>query len=336
MNNKGIKNVVIYQAKNGSIDFRGDFEKDTIWGSLEQIADLFEVQKPAISKHLKNIYESGELEKRATVSILETVQREGKRKVTRQTEYYNLDAILSVGYRVNSTQATRFRVWATQTLKQHLLEGFTINKKRIAENYDKFMHAVADIKTLLPQGGEVRAQDVLELINVFASTWFSLDAYDKGSLPTSGLNKKQVDFTAEELTEVLGELKKDLVNKREASDIFGQERPGASVVGIVGNVLQSIFGKDAYTSLEEKAAHLLYFMVKNHPFVDGNKRSGALAFVWFLRKAGLLRPSLTPEALTALTLLVAESDPKDKDQMIGLVLLLLNTQPKRQALRRQQ
>ena len=164
----------------------------------------------------------------------------------------------------------------------------------------------------------------MELIRAFAGTWFSLDAYDKDRLPRKGVSKKQVAFTAEELINTLEELKKDLIKKKEATEIFGQERSKGNVLGIVGNVFQSIFGKDAYPSVEEKAAHILYFMVKNHPFIDGNKRSGAFAFVWFLRQAGILRASLTPEALTAITLLVAESHPKDKDKMIGVVLLLLN------------
>ena len=146
--------------------------------------------KPAISKHLKNIYKTAELEKGSTVSILEKVQKEGNRKITREIEYYNLDVILyRLAIRVDSKQATQFRIWATKTLKQHLLQGYTINKKRIAKNHEKFMQAVADVKSLLPSGGAVKAEDALELINAFAATWFSLDAYDKGSLPKSGASK---------------------------------------------------------------------------------------------------------------------------------------------------
>jgi prophage maintenance system killer protein len=234
-----------------------------------------------------------------------------------------LDAIISVGYRVNSKQATQFRIWSTKVLKQHLLEGYTINKKRIGQNYEKFMQAVADVKALLPSGNKVTTEDVLELINAFAGTWFSLDAYDTESFPRAGSTKKKVHFTANELSEALQELKQDLMDKKQATDLFGQERNKNSVEGIIGNVFQSAFGEDVYPSAEKKAAHLLYFMIKNHPFTDGNKRSGAFAFVWFLRKASLLRASLTPEALTALTLLIAESNPKDKDKMVGLVLLLL-------------
>ncbi|AML49240.1 death-on-curing protein [Coxiella burnetii] len=323
MKHKEIPNAVIYQAKSGKIAFRGDLERDTVWGNLQQIADLFGVQKSAISKHLKNLYKGGELEKKATVSILETVQMEGNRRIKRRLEYCNLDAILSVGYRVNSKEATQFRIWATKTLKQHLLQGYTIDKKRIAANYELFMRAVSDVKTLLPKSGEVKTEDVLELIHAFADAWVSLDAYDSENFPKEGATQKQVTFTAEELQKTLHGFKQELIAKMQATELFGKARTKDAIQGIIGNIFQSFGKKDLYSSVEEKAAHLLYFFVKNHPFVDGNKRSGAFAFVWFLRKAGLLRASLTSEALTALTLLVAESDPKDKNRIIGLTLLLL-------------
>lgn len=320
---KNVKDIVIYQAKSGKIEFRGDFERNTIWGSINQIGELFGVQKAAVSKHMKNIFNDKELDKEATVSILETVQMEGTRKVSRRIEYYNLDVILSVGYRVNSKQATQFRIWATRTLRQHLLEGYTINKKRIALNYERFLQAVGDLKTLLPKDNKIQTQDVLELVEAFAGTWFSLDAYDTQNFPKNGATKKEVTFTADELTKALHEFKHELLVRKQATDLFGQERSEDAVHGIVGNVFQAFGKQDVYSTVEEKAAHILYFMVKNHPFVDGNKRSGAFAFVWFLRNAGLLRASLTPEALTALTLLVAESHAKEKERIIGLILLLL-------------
>lgn len=198
---KNVKDIVIYQAKNGQIEFRGDFERNTIWGSINQIGELFGVQKAAVSKHMKNIFYDKELDKKATVSILETVQMEGTRKVSRRIEYYNLDVILSVGYRVNSKQATQFRIWATRTLRQHLLEGYTINKKRIALNYERFLRAVGDLKTLLPKDNKIHTQDVLELVEAFAGTWFSLEAYDTQNFPTRGATKKEVTFTADELTQ---------------------------------------------------------------------------------------------------------------------------------------
>jgi len=317
------KQLIIYQAKNGAIEFRGDFNRETIWGTQKQIAEVFGVDVRTINEHLKNIYKTDELEGKATIRKFRIVQKEGKRNVEREVNFYNLDAIISVGYRVNSKQATQFRMWATNTLKQHLLDGYTINKKQIGQNYEKFMQAVAGVKALLPADNKVKTEDILELVHAFASTWISLDVYDKNTFPKTGNSKKKVHVTASELNKTLAELKKDLINKKQATSIFGQERNKNTIDGIVGNVFQSAFGNDVYSSVEEKAAHLLYFMVKNHPFLDGNKRSGALAFVWFLRKTRLLRASLTPEALTALTLLIAESRPKDKNKMIGLVLLLL-------------
>ncbi len=318
------KEIIIYQSKNGALRFRGDFKKETIWASLQQIANLFETDKSGISRHIQNIYQTGELEPKATVAKIATVQTEGNRTVKREIEYYNLDLILSVGYRVNSKTATKFRQWATKTLREHIVTGYTINKKQIAKNYAQFLQAVESVKKLLPAGGQIEVGDTLELVKMFANTWMSLDAYDKSSLPKSGSTKKQAKITAEELTEAIAELKRDLQKKKEATELFAQERQKEAIAGIVGNVFQSVFSRDAYETLEEKSAHLLYFFVKNHPFVDGNKRSGAFAFVWFLNKAGLLQKDrMSPEALTALTLLVAESNPKDKDKMIGLVLQLL-------------
>jgi death-on-curing family protein len=317
------KQLIIYQAKNGKIEFRGDLDKETIWGNLNQIAEVFGVQKAAISKHIKNIYDSSELEKKATVSILETVQTEGKRQIKRNIEYYNLDVIISVGYRVNSKSATQFRIWATQVLKKHLLDGYTINKKRIKQNYNSFLKTVDQIKLLLLENNSIQTRDILELINTFASTWFSLGAYDNENFPKKGLSKKKVAITSEELSEAITKLKKKLLIKKQATDIFAQERNKNSIQAIVGNVFQSVFGKDVYETIEEKAAHLLYFVVKNHPFVDGNKRTGAFSFVWFLNKTGILSVDITPTSLTALTLLIAQSNPKDKEKMIGLVLLLL-------------
>ena len=231
---------------------------------------------------------------------------------------------MSVGYRTNSRKAIAFRKWATETLRHHLVEGFTVNKSRIAQNYDAFLQAVEDIKQLLPAGGEVDAGSVLELVQAFADTWFSLDAYDRDTLVSEGATQQEVSLTAEELQEVLREFRDALIVKGEATELFGRERDRGSFAGIVGNVFQSFGGEDVYPTVEEKAAHLLYFIVKNHPFTDGNKRSGAYAFVWFLARTDLLdRSHITPPALTALTLLIAESDPKHKDRMIGLVLQIL-------------
>ncbi len=316
--------VVIYQAKSGAIELRGDFAKETVWATLDQMADVFGRDKSVISRHLSNIYKEGELEEKATVAKNATVQIEGKRRVERVMEYYNLDAILSVGYRVNSKTATQFRQWATKTLRTHIVDGYTINKSRIVKNYAVFLDAVEKIKLLLPESGTVDAKSALELIKMFADTWVSIDAYDKDAFPTSGVSKKQVKFTAQELESSLALFKVEIQKGGQAGDLFGAERQTGSVSGILGNVFQSFGGKDLYPTLDEKAAHLLYFMIKNHPYSDGNKRHGAFSFIWFLKRTGLLRTDkMTPTALTALTLFIAESDPAHKDRMIGLVLMLL-------------
>lgn len=316
--------LIVYQAKTGAIEFKHDLKSETIWASLQQISELFETDKSGVSRHIKNIFNSGELERRSTVAKIATVKKEGGRIISREIESFNLDVILSVGYRINSKKATMFRAWATKTLRQHVVTGFTINKKIIAKNYDVFLSSIEEIKKLLPSDNAIGARDVLELIKTFASTWVSLDAYDRSQFPKSGSIKKRVAIAAEDLNVAIQELKDDLTEKREAGDLFARPRHNDSVAGIVGNVFQSFGGKDVYPSVEEKAAHLLYFMVKNHPFVDGNKRSGAFAFVWFLSRAKILNTTrMTPEALTALTLLIAESKPSDKARMTGLVLMLL-------------
>ncbi len=314
------KKIIIYQSKTGKIEFKGDFEKDTVWGSLNQIADLFERDKSVISRHIKNIFKSGELNKNSVVAKIATTASDGK---IYQVDYYNLDVILSVGYRVDSKKATQFRIWATKTLKQHLLKGYTINKKQISKNYQSFTKAISNIKAVLPEKQKVRNEEILELVNVFANTWLSLDAYDKEKFPKRIYSKKRIEITAEELQDVLQKFKEELKKKKQASELFGQERNKEAVRGVIGSVFQSFDGKDVYPSVEEKSAHILYFIIKNHPFIDGNKRSAAFSFVWFLRKADILRVAFTPEALTALTVLIAESNPKDKDKMIKLVLLLL-------------
>ena len=322
---KTLQSMVTFQAKTGAIELKTDLKAETLWATQAQMAALFGVQPAAITKHLKNIYAEKELLEKATCSKMEQVQIEGKRHITRSVQVYNLDVMISVGYRINSKLGTKFRQWATKTLRQHIVEGYTLNKKRIAKNYDAFLEAVEKVKRVLP-AGSMDTESVLELVKTFASAWFSLDAYDRSLFPERGLTKKQVKFTAHELGQALATFKEELLLKKEATTFFGQERSLGAVEGIVGNVLQSFGGQEAYESVEEKAAHLLYFIVKNHPFVDGNKRNGAFAFVWFLRHTKLLNTQrITPEALTALTLLIASSKPTDKDQMVGLVLLLLKS-----------
>jgi len=313
--------MIIYQSSNGSIELKGDMKKETIWATQAQIAEVFDIERSVATKHIRNIVKDGELEEKKVCAKFAHTADDGK---TYQVQFYNLDIILAVGYRANSKKAIDFRTWATKTLRTHIVKGYTINPARIKKNYAEFLTAVDKVKALLPAHVKPDTESILELIKVFADTWLSLDAYDKEKFIKGKTTKKKVSLTAGKLSTAIEELKIQLVKKSEATDIFARERKTGSVEGIIGNVMQSFGGKEVYPSLEEKAAHLLYFMVQNHPFVDGNKRSGAFSFVWFLNQCGVLNMAeITPAALTALTILIAESNPKEKEKMIGLVVMLL-------------
>lgn len=321
--NKG--EIKIFQGKQGNAQVQVRLENETVWLSMDQIANIFWKNKSTISRHIRNIFNTDELLPERTVAKYATVQKEWDKEVTRNIEYYNLDMIISVGYRVNSKEATQFRIWATGVLREHITKGFTINKSRVQTNYDMFLKAVEDVRSLLPEISEtIKTDDILELITSFANTWLSLDSYDKDLLPTEGFTKSRLDMQASELYSDVASFKSELLGKSQATEIFAQEKNPKSLEGIFWNIFQSFDGKDVYPSIEEKAAHFLYFIVKNHPFVDGNKRTGAFSFLWFLRKVGFnFQNTITPEALTAITLLVAESNPKDKERIVGLVILLL-------------
>ena len=320
-NNSKIQKLAIYQAKSGAIEFRQDFNKETFWANLDQIAFLFGRDKSVISRHISNIFKEEELKESSVLAKNATTATDGK---IYQVSFYNLDMILSIGYRVNSKVATQFRIWATKILKQHITKGFTINQNRINKNRQEFLKAVEDIKLLSKDNQNIQTGDILDLIKSFSYTWFSLDRYDKNSFPKTG-TKKKINITSEELSRSLANLKTELINREEASEMFAQEKKLGNLEGIIGNIFQAVFGQDVYKTIEEKAAHLLYFIIKNHPFNDGNKRSGAFTFIWFLNKARFnFRDRINPESLATLTILIAESSPKDKEKMIGIILLLLD------------
>ncbi len=309
---------LIYQAKDGAIEFNADIKNQNIWASQAQIVSLFAIDQSVASRHIKNIFKDGEVDAKSNMQKMHIANSD------KPVALYSLDVILAVGYRTNSKTAIEFRKWATKVLKSYLLDGYAINKKLIAKNYQKFSQALTDIKLLLPKDSQIAAENILDLVADFAQTWLSLDAYDKDQLEIKGTTKKRIKLEAKELELGIASLKVALIKKNEATEIFAKERQTKSLEGIIGNVMQSFGGSDLYQTLEEKAAHLFYFIVKNHPFIDGNKRSGAFAFVWFLQKNNLLDKSkISPQALTAITLLVAESNPKEKDKIIGLILMLL-------------
>jgi len=311
-------NLIIYQAADGAIELKSDLSNETIWASQQQIVDIFDIDQSVVSRHIRNIFKSGEVDEESNMQKMHIANSD------KPVGFYSLDIILAVGYRANSTVAIAFRKWATQTLKQHITQGYTINPNRIAKNYDTFLHAVEEVKALAQDNQQLQTDDVLALVTAFAHTWFSLESYDEDNLPTQGSSRSDIQLEASELYQAVAVLKQDLIGKEQATVLFAQEKNEGSLQGIVGNIYQSAFGEDVYPTLEEKAANLLYFIIKNHPFNDGNKRTAAFAFIWFLQKSGIdFKGRVTPEALTSITLLIAESNPASKERMIGLVILLL-------------
>jgi len=325
------KQIAIYQAPSGAVEVRFDANKETIFLTQQQASVLFNVQKAAISKHVKNIFDTNELNKKSTVSILETVQIEGRRKIARKIEYYNLDLILSIGYRVNSAKATKFRQWATKTLRQHIVAGYTINEKRLLEAKNKFNELQEAVLFLQRQSKKELLKghetEVLSLLADYSKTLFLLGKYDKGEL--NGRKGKETKFVLkyEDCVKIIAELKKELVAKKESGDLFGQER-GGSFEGIIKGLYQTFAKKALYPTIEDKASHLFYLIIKDHPFSDGNKRTSAFLFVYFLDKTDYLfkksgERKINDNALTALALLVAESNPKDKEVMVKIIKNLL-------------
>lgn len=324
--------IAIYQSPDGGLTFNVPLQQESLWLSQAQIAELFGTKRPAITKHLGNIFKSGELDQTVVCSVLEHTTQHGaitgKTQQTK-TKYYNLDAIISVGYRVNSSQATRFRQWATQTLKQHLLKGYTLNTERLAQNTNELEKALLLVKrtAALPLNSEFGA-GLVDIIASYTQTFLWLQQYDEGLLSTPKGEQGGLLTPLEQVKQGIAQLKQTLIAKGEATKLFALER-NDGLAAIWGAVQQSVFGEPAYPSIESKAAHLLYFVVKNHPFSDGNKRTAAFLFIDFLNRNNRLlnddfQPVINDTGLAAITLLVAESNPKEKDTIIRLIENLLS------------
>jgi len=294
--------------------------------SLKQLADVFGRDKSVISRHLKNIFRDSELDREAVVAKNATTAADGK---TYQVEYFNLDAIISVGYRVNSSQATHFRQWATRILREHLTQGWTINRQRFEENAQELEAALALVRKAAqsPALDTDSGRGLVDIVSRYAQTFLLLQRYDEGLLTEPQAQEGGMLPSLEEARAGLGGLKGELIARGEATELFARDR-GDGLASLLGNLDQSVFGEPAYPSVEAKAAHLLYFVIKNHPFSDGNKRSAAFLFVDFLHRNSRLfnargEPVVNEVGLAALTLLVAESDPANKDTMIRLIMNML-------------
>jgi prophage maintenance system killer protein/prophage antirepressor-like protein len=311
--------IVIFEGGNQSVEVR--LEGESLWLNLQQIADLFGRDKSVISRHLRNVFTTGELEREAVVAKNATTAADGK---IYQVEYYNLDVIISVGYRVNSSRATRFRQWATRVLREHLTQGYSLNEHRLAQQgLAELEQAVELLGQTLTRQELVSdlGQEVVGLILGYARTWRLLQDYEGALGLPAGAQAAKGILRLDEARRALDALGEELRSRGEASELFARDR-GEGLAAILGNLEQTMFGDSLYRTREERAAHLLYFVVKNHPFSDGNKRSGAFLFLLYLRQEGM-RLTLNEQGLTALTLLIAESDPKSKDLMVRLTMNLI-------------
>ncbi len=319
--------VIVYRAKNGRVFVDVKLQKETVWLNLNQMASLFGRDKSVVSRHLDNIFKTKELEQDSVVANFATTASDGK---TYQVDFYNLDAIISVGYRVNSKRGTQFRIWATNVLRKHLIDGYTINENRLKQQTRKLQalqHAIkliGSIKNRKPLEFK-EALGLLEVINDYNYALGLLDDYDYKRLKISGTSKKEkFTLTYKKAIKVSHELKK----RFGGSALFGREKDD-SFKSSIASIYQTFGTKEFYPSIEEKAANLLYFIVKNHSFVDGNKRIAASIFLWFLEKNELLYKEdgskrIADNALVALTLMIAESNPSDRDVIVMLVVNLIN------------
>ena len=326
------KQVEIYKGLAGEVVFRVDDERETIWATQEQMSRVFGVDRTVIGRHIRNILKDGELEEGRVCAKNAHTAKDGKKY---RTNFYNLDMIISVGYRVNSKKATNFRIWATKVLKNYVVNGVAINEARLKVLAEKKeiekLHKVEEMMGLVrrlttrSELGAGEANGILEVITKYAGSFKTLEEYDDGYIDLKFLNEKksQKELTVEMCTKAVEQLRQNV----EGGELFGKKR-GEMFDGSLVAIFQSFEGKELYPSVPEKAANLLYFIIKDHPFYDGNKRIGALLFILFLTlndchlTAGG-ETKISDRALTAIALLIAESEPKEKGLIVSLVCKLL-------------
>jgi death-on-curing family protein len=335
MNLPEIKNseVVVFKPKDGQTEFQVvlDGEHDTVWATEQQIMELFGKARRTIGEHIKNIYEEGELDKESTWREFRQVQKEGAREISRNVSIYNLDVIISVGYRVKSKVGTEFRKWATQRLKDYLLKGYTINKKLLWSEQQKVKTLKQEIHQLnveLFQTQKTLTDGLLSIISHYSKSFELLNRYDKDELSAENLSKDLIYvINYKDVKNIIQQLKFRLIAKGEASDLFGNEKDD-SFQGILGSISQTAFGELAYPTIEEQAVQLLYSIIKGHPFSDGNKRIGSFMFVWFLEQNGHHlkedgERKINDNTLVTLALAVAQSLPEQRPSIQKLIMNLI-------------
>src|SRR5690554_2681080 len=313
-------NIEIYQSDDGKLQLQVPLTNETVWLTQQQMVELYGRDQSVLSRHIRNVFKEGELPEKSNMQKMHIANSD------RPVTLYSLDVIISVGYRVKSQQGVKFRQWATGTLKQHLIEGYTLNQRRLQERGVEFEQAIALLSRTLANQQLVsnEGEAVLAVINNYVCSWSLLQGYDDQSL--ASLMNKQTDMQALSLDNVLpatAELKKTLINKGEATELFGQLR-GDGLASALATIEQGFADELFYPNVASRAAHLLYFVIKNHPFADGNKRTGSFLFLWYLRVnqhllAKPVEQLINDNTLVALALLVAESLPDQKELMIRLV-----------------
>ncbi len=323
--------VIIYKGANKNPKLEVRLQNESVWLTQKQMAELFDKDVRTINDHVRNVFREGELKSVATIRKFRIVQTEAGRRVVRDVECYNLDVIISVGYRVKSLRGTQFRIWATNVLRQHIIDGYTINQKRLEEHQSHLLSlqkAIAFIRSKATRPGLVgQTDELMSVVQDYTHTLTLLHQYDKGALTLQRGKKARSLLTYENIRALIDTTKEKLLAKKEASDLFGVEY-GGKLKSILGAIYQTFGGAELYSTIEEKAAHVLYLVIKDHPFSDGNKRIGSLLFVYFLEKNKYLwrkngERKISDTTLVALALLIAESDPKEKEIMIALITNLL-------------
>lgn len=316
--------IEIYQTPDGQIHVEVRFGQETVWLSQAQMVKLFGRDQSVISRHINNAVDEGEISEKSNMQKMHIASAD------RPVTFYDLETVISVGYRIKSQQGVAFRRWATGRLKDYLLKGYALNQKRLQQNADELHQALALIqKTAASSELTIQSgRGLVDIVSRYTQTFLWLQQYDEGLLNEPRGENGGTLPTVAEARHALADLKVQLMQRGEATELFARER-GDGLEALLGNLAQTVFGEPAYPSVEGKAAHLLYFVVKNHPFADGNKRSGAFLFVDFLHRNGRLldkngHPVINDTGLAALTLLVAESDPKQKEILIRLIMHMLN------------
>ena len=304
--------IMIFETKDNEIKLTVPVENETVWLTQAQMTELFQVDRTVITRHVNNVFKENELLRKSNVQKMHIPNSD------RPVQFYSLEVIISVGYRVKSNRGVEFRQWANSVLKQYIMQGYAINEKRLAA-----LQRTVDIQTkMLASTLEVDEAELLKAVNLYTNALMLLDQYDHQSIKKPAGNKAIYRITYEECRNMVNEMEDSF-----HSDVFGVEKEKGKVEGILAAVYQSAFGKDAYPSLEEKAANLLYFMIKDYPYADGCKRIAASLFLEFLVRNNVLyekgQKRISDGALVAITLMIAESDPKEKDIMVNLVMNLL-------------